>query len=379
MQRLLRSLRLPAHLFLSAVALLEFALFRRGGVLVFTHHPDVDGAGRDVQMGPLVDELRRRDRPLIEVTLVSLTGGLLRNLLVKRRPFVSHAALLAVARMLACWPGIERDRARDVVGRGLLRLLRPVEVFLIDESGSGQMLVRAARSLRIPTVGIQHGDFQRGNSQYGPASDAVPVDVLCLWSPWFRTRLLATSAIYGEHNTCVAGRMRYPQGEPARRPSERLVRVLLVSQADPGFRGAVEPFLRALRGDGGFRLAVRPHPGETPASWPAAELARAPLAQAIQEADVVVGVDSSALLEALWWHRPTVTLVALAPEPPAPLVACAACGEPEGLSDLCRTLARDPRVVDERRALVWGGPQAPAVEGILAAAQERRNALRSAA
>jgi len=385
MRPLLRSLRLAAHLLVSGVAFLWFVLRCRGGRLLFTHSMDVDGEGRDAQMGPLTDEVRARRGPLMEVTLVSLEGGLLRNLRVKRRPFVSHAALLLVARALALLPRIDRVRARDLTSRGFLRAVRPAAVFLIDESGSGQLLVRGARALGIRTIGIQHGDFQPENPQYGAGASAVPVDMLCLWSSWFRARLFAISSIYDEDNTSLVGRMRYDESRTEAESADGSVRVLLVSQARPGFAREVGPFLDRLRSDAGIRLTVQPHPGEGRGAWPTAERSRRPLAAAIAEADVVCGVDSSALLEALYLRKSAIVLAA-GPELPAGYARSGAlepCRVPEELSSLCRRLAGgDPGVAEERRALVWGREGGNPVGGILAAAEPEepgRNGLRSAA
>jgi hypothetical protein len=193
MTTLLRALRLPAHVALSLAALAWFALARRRATLLFTHAGDVDENHRDRQMGPLVDALAARGQPFVEVILVSLSGGLVATLLRTRRLFVSHAAVLAAARLLALLPGRERDDARASIGHALLRVLRPRRVFLIDESGSGETLLRAARRARIPVFGVQHGDFQPTNAQYAPrperARDVPTVDLLFVWSPWFRARL----------------------------------------------------------------------------------------------------------------------------------------------------------------------------------------------
>ena len=88
----------------------------------------------------------------LSVTLTSTLG----LMATKRRLFVSHAAILALARVLSL--GKSNDRSRKTVARLLLRSLRPRAVYLIDESGSGQPLLCAARSLGIRVIGVQHGD-----------------------------------------------------------------------------------------------------------------------------------------------------------------------------------------------------------------------------
>ncbi len=326
-----RALRLAGHVLASSVATLRFALTRRGAVLVFTHAHDLDHDGRDRQMGPLVDRLRAEGRPFFEVTFVALDGGATgwrRNARAKRRPFVSWAALLVAGRIVG------RERA----ARAFLALLRPAALFLIDESGSGQPLVRAARSLSIPSVGIQHGDFQPDNAQYAnPRAGTVPVDVLAVWSPWFRERLLRCSSSYDASNTRVTGRLRDPAPEPVARDAGD-VRVLLVSEAHDRFPVDVEPFLAALREARGIRLAIRPHPGEDAARWPVGEVARGTLSEELVRCDVAIGRASSALLEALWFGRPIVCVGA----DPARFVgdgAAIALTNPKDLPSLVQRLA----------------------------------------
>ena len=127
------------HLLESSLALAWLVVTRRGRPLVFTHYQDLDarpdGSRRDRQMGPLVDALGGCS----EVTLVPLGPELFRNWATKRRPCVSHAAVLAMAWLLHPWARSRPSRllAQTRVAGWLLRALRPKAIFLIDESGSG--------------------------------------------------------------------------------------------------------------------------------------------------------------------------------------------------------------------------------------------------
>ena len=372
MRRLLRGARLLAQLAFSAVSCGWFLLARRGATLVFTHAPDVDAEWRDPQMGPLVEGLLERGRPIVEVAFIPLDGGLLANLARTRRPHLAHAALLASARLLALAPGWGRERARLAVGRALLRALRPRAVYLVDESGSGQLLLRAARSLGTPAIGIQHGDFQPANPQYARPAGVEPADVLCVWSPWFRRRLLAVSPIYTEANTRVTGRLRFPapRAAPPGPGAAGRLRILVVAERAPGWRAAAEPYLEAVRGRADLELQIQPHPADGAGDWPAAELAHGSLARALLEADVVCGTGSSALLEALWHGRPAVSLVVAGRRDPAGYAAAGLvepCADPKNLPALCRELARGgAERTEERRARVWGGAADDPVAAILA-------------
>jgi hypothetical protein len=374
MKRLLRAFRFAAHVAVSVASLVWFACARRGAVLVFTHAPDLDRDGRDPQMGPLVEALRARGLPLVEVTFVSLDRGLLENLRRKRRPFVSYAVLAALVRIAVAF-GMGPETARRRVGGAFLGLLAPRCVFAIDESGSGQLLVQGARQRGIRSVGIQHGDFQPANPQYARACIAgkgvAAADVLCLWSPWFRARLLCASPIYDERNTLVTGRMRFPRpATPARRARSARPRVLLLAESSPAFRELVRPFLELTR-DADLEVEVRPHPADPAGVWQGQRLATGSLEDALELADVVVGVGSSALLEACWARRPVVLLSGDSDPDPAGYVRegiGSLCSVPADLPELCRKAAAsgpDPAL----RERIWGAEEPTAVlQAILGAA-----------
>ncbi len=370
--RLGRALRFAGHLALTTASFAWFCVARRRATLVFNHEPDLGTDGRDRQMGPLVDALRARKKAFLEITWVGLDGGLLWNLRAKRRPFLSYAVLIALARLLEQL-GLARDRARLLVGRALLAALVPHRLFLIDESGSGQLLVRAARSLGIHTLGLQHGDFQPTNPQYErsavQAKGIVPVDTLCLWSPWFQRRLLSISPIYAGENTRITGRLRYPvQASSGRSDRDRRCQVLLVSEARGDFALQVQPFLDALSRSADFALRVQPHPAEPEKRWPDELLSRCDLDQALLAADVVLGVSSSALLEALVLRRPAVCLARGAFDPAgyAAEAVVEVCPDPAALESVCRTLAgKWSDALEDRRERVWGGVPPCASDAIL--------------
>ena len=152
-----------AHVPLTIGVLLLFAQRRLLGgakrsVLVLTHAQDVDAEGRDQQMGPLVDALRARDTPLVRIVLVPLDAGAMRAARASAgEPFLSLAALYAFGRLVG----------RDRIAGFVLWLADVRTCFLIDESASGQMWVRAARRRGARSVGIQHGDAGQGQRHDG--------------------------------------------------------------------------------------------------------------------------------------------------------------------------------------------------------------------
>lgn len=357
MLRQLRYLALPLHFAVTVVAVLYFATCRRGGVLAFTHYRDLDPRGRDHQMGPLVESLAS-ERRLLEITFVPPGWEVLRNLAVKRRLFVSHVVILAVARLLS-WSG---DRAARIAARArvtgwIVRFTAPRAAYVIDESGSGQAVVRAARGHGVRSVAVQHGDFRSGNPQYDPAAaaqfDVVPADVLAAWSSWFRDRLLALSPIYTAGNVVVTGRLRHEV-----RPwddTREGVAVLVVSEADPAFLADARDFVAELVAADGIEVFVRRHPAEGSTRVPGRTAPWDSLGEALQAVDVVVGRSSSALLEALAFARPVVILG----EDIAGFVAAelgTPCAEPGALPALCRSLAgpEGRARVRDAAARVWG-------------------------
>lgn len=310
MRALRRVLWTPVHVVVGLAAFTRDLLRARGGTLVFTHFQDRDATGRDQQMGPFLEALAARGDRLVQVELVPLSGSVLRARRPDGRLAIPHALLLLAARLLALG-GRSRHRlraARRRVAAWALRALAVRIVYTIDESGSGQPFVQAGRSLGIPVVGVQHGDFRPGNPRYdaaAPGSEEVaPVDALCLWSPWFKRRLMAISRIYGEHNTRVTGRPGHERPVPAtpEPAGEGRVNVLVLEDAGEEGGAGLAPFVEALRGDGRFALRIRGHPGSARAG------PRPPLQEELQWCRVAVGRRSSALLMAIRAGRPVVVL-----------------------------------------------------------------------
>jgi len=358
------------HLLWSVMALLVVTISRRGGVLVFTHYHDVDADGRDQQMGALVDELVEGGASLVEVCRIPLGPALLDALRLKKRLVLSQAALLAPAWLLSLGDPVRAAGIRRATAVGLLRLLRPKVLYLIDESGSGQPLLCAARHLGIRVVGIQHGDFA-ANPQYcdAPGFDREPADAMCVWSSWYRDRLLRVSSIYTDDNVYVTGRLRYPL-QPERDPwvVDGAVRVLVLGERGEKFWDAMDPFVQELIGADGLFVEQRLHPADVDRR----HYRESPsLVEALLNSHVVLGSGSSALLEAVFWKRPIVVCATRELGDPAGLVEdglAEACSDAADIVGLChrvgnvenRPNARDPH------SMVWRGSKPGAAPRILA-------------
>jgi len=394
MRRLPWVLWLPVQAVFAMVVILALSR-RRGGVLVFTHYRDLDGSGRDRQMGPLVDALRARGDRLIEVTLVPAGLAFFRNLLWKRRIFLPWAPLAALARLVSWLPAEPTPRpdegggtnlpdrgdsvpdssssgdrlraARRRVASLLLRWTRPRIVYLVDESGSGQPLLAAARRLGIRSIGVQHGDFQPRNPQYasqpGKAFRVEPADVLATWSPWFRDRLLRISPIYDASRVRITGRLRSPPSPEEDRAASgsRRVRVLVVEgRRDEAV--SLAPFVAALQSTEDLEIAVLPHPAHARGE----KDPRSTFAWA----DVAAGTGSSALLEAIWHGCSAVVIEAgLDPDPGGYRADGVAAGadSPGALVAVCRRLGESQERARgaEIRERVWGADGGNAAKQLL--------------
>lgn len=365
------------HLVWSLPLLVYFSLFRRQAYFVLTHHQDIDSEGLDRQMGPLLDEMRSQDLAWIEVCYIPI-GNLFDNLRKKRRPCLSYAAFLAITFFLSWSRDSQRRKAaQDCVARRWLRFLQPQALFLIDESGSGQPFVRAARQLSIPTFGIQHGDFQPNNPQYSPQDNKTfkkdSVDCFCLWSSWFQKRLLQCSPIYDEANTLVTGRMRFAPTESTKADTKNKIVVLLLAEAEGDFVEIVQPYLEHLSHEEGIKVLIQEHPAERHRERFTFPVSSVDLATNLQTSDVILGRNSSALLEAIYWETPVILLESNQGR------SCyrdegigESCSDPSKLGSLCRRVVQSTSQSEVKQRLdrIWAGQSPRAAAKILATAYQ---------
>lgn len=361
MKALLRGFWAAAQVLYGAFVLLKFSCTRRGGVLVFSHFQDMDADGTDTNLGPLVNALAEGPYDLMELTLVPLTRSTVQNRRRKGRDYIPLAAIFGPARLLAGFGGDRRrlQARRALILRGVLAILSPRVVYLVDESGSGQPLVIAARARGTKTIAVQHGDVGPRSAQYARTADSqevLPVDHFCVWSEYFRDRLFATSTLYGPENTVVTGRVR-PIPEPARTGQGPRRRVLVLGAADPKEDQRLQHFYEGVRAAEAVDASFRPHPSRRGA----AGVGRTLLLD-LEESDIVVTTGSSALFDAIALSRTVIFLVEEGKGPPSDLI---------GLDLPCTSHATDflARQGDfeadsrgaRRREMVFGGARLDAV------------------
>ena len=402
------SRRLAVH---SLRSLTGFAA-RRPPALLSTVDRVTPGLGCDFRLHPIYRELERRGESFAEYVHVGQSAETAGDIAARGRPAVYFELLdrlgappasprpgapslgdgsfedLLLARVAA--RGLELAVAgarRYRMLKRVLRLHRPRYALVMDDSRHTHALVAACKELGIPVVGYQHAvgfnRFYAGLACYGwsGARSHAP-DRYALWSDYFRERLLGFSELFGPADTFVCGNLRPPavSSPPLRAGtgSERRIRVLLVSEpkANPD---ELLPVVARLVADDRFDVRLKIRPGEDIEAarglfgklFEGMRVVDTPsVHEAFADCDVVMGLYSSVLYEALQAPRPVVVVRSRSPyagglgaEGLATLV--------DDLESACDRVARAATLpFDElarRREVVWGSAPGAGVSGIFAA------------
>ena len=146
--------------------------------------------------------------------------------------------------------------------------------FFIDDYRHAYELVVACKRCGIPTLGVQHGQFNAysvGLMAYGfDAPQRHSFDRYWLWSPFFRDQLLRQSDLYRETDVFVGGPAQVfdepaaPADLSARRTANTRVRVLwLAEQYESSLqRSEVTPYVARLMADPRVEVAIKLHPSQ---------------------------------------------------------------------------------------------------------------------
>jgi len=244
----------------------------------------------------------------------------------------------------------------------------------------------------VATVGYQHGlnfnQYFTGLGAYERKSGrSHAVDRYALWTEYFRRKLVGFSKLYSRENTFVSGNLRPPTPERFQlqerpRKLQATTRVLLISEPQAK-KSELLPFVRELASSTDVCLLLKLRPGEAEAPLRSffgelldkIELITEPsLFDALEQADVVVGMYSSVLYEALLANKPVVvlkntspfSLVELAPEKVAELAE-----SPSSVVDVVIRAARLPEnELIRRKELVWGGADAGGAQRVVQMGQK---------
>lgn len=251
--------------------------------------------------------------------------------------------------------------------------------FMLDGGARGAIRARREAGAPVRTVLVQHGAISRTM----PSHDFHGADLVLLWADDAAAELERFPGPLPR--TLVTGnpkleRLRASQPPPhADRGAGRRV-LVLGTHGDPAREErALELAARALSGAGPFEVAFRPHPAEPAARYRALiergllqphQLERGPDPYAaVRAADVVVGTQSTLLVEAVALGVPAVQLLPELFELGWAERGLAAASSEAELVALVSRLATDPQAA--RAAVERATPLAEAVFGVVAGAAAR--------
>jgi len=382
---------------------------RRPEALIYTI--DILGRGRDCdpRIERLYRQLENQRVSFVEITWSVDPRRALRNWWQRRRTClyiqgyedpVSPDCRLADGQPTGCAPMRLEDRllmglatqvmlpAANVSVRLMERLERVVtslgvqRAFFIDDYRHAYELVVACRRCGIPTLGVQHGQFNPysvGLMAYGfDAPQRHSFDRYWLWSSFFRDQLLRQSDLYSEEDVFVGGPAQVldePIAAPAvaaRRATDPPVRVLWLAEQYALWlqRSEVTPYVARLIADARVAVAIKLHPSQREMPYDLTSegsevpLLTGSLQAAVADADVVVASYSSAVFEAILHHRPVVLLATSQSRDPHGLAdqgAALLAPRPDEIVETVLLAAATPTsVLLERRRHIWGeGEQKP--------------------
>ncbi len=322
---------------------------KRRPVLLFSQGMNFGERGKDMQLGPLADEIYRRKIPCVEILFYPYELYSLKGLFYKRKLFFFYLVCATLSRLTGfigarnqeMRTALENDgllneedvkrvktamitlKREAVFLASILRMIKPRYAFLTDECGSGRALALALKLSGVPVYGIQHGaslgQYNLEYMGYGFSGENPPVvDALFVWGAYFKNKLLENSHIFRAKHVIVGGQLRQDYLSVSRAVKENMphhpVRVLFFSQYLDLIREKAIPFLRELGKSTGFILAVKKHPLEHSLSvykecgikfleW------NEGLYEGLEWADVAVSVSSTALLEATLFRKPAVVFI----------------------------------------------------------------------
>ncbi len=309
----------------------------------------------DFRMKFIYKELRSRNHPFVEfVRSLQPWNILLLHAFRRKRPVIYASAITFLARYASILSG---DRARSLrrfdaqqfvsvedrekrfkltiatqylltvsdevweirFMKFITRLIGIQAGFIGAASERNFATVLACKLNTIPTVGILHGVSSRHYNVYDflPGYDSkksMSVDIYGVWSEWWKTYYETYSRVYTPEQLIVSGPMRPLTHTDApiltRDPFKDTVRVLFISE-EMAVPEEVIPYIYALMESETVRVTIkfRPYPDGFE-KWlmkhmpdllthEKIHLVRGSILEALNDADVVVGCQSTAVLEGL--------------------------------------------------------------------------------
>lgn len=221
------------------------------------------------------------------------------------------------------YPDCALQKANIPVIRFLLRAVGTKALFAPGGYSRNAPLMIACKMERIFTVGLQHSGYIR---EYHPDETGVgfhnsasyAMDVFGVWSEYWKNYYGQERAFFPEGSIRVLGHLRdfapvEPLSETACMPPTPL-RVLLISEPIVDSK-EILPYVHAIKDDPRFQLIIKCRPDKNdPILKALGNLVDSipqfggRMEEAYAASDVVMGSNSNALLEALYFSKPIVLL-----------------------------------------------------------------------
>ncbi len=334
---------------------LPVLMLKRSPIMIYTGDEFDKGKDHNFRMKFMYEELRRRKTPFIEfIRSVESWRTLLSHAFTRKRPVIYTDAIAYVGYYLGLLSG-GRSRARKLFGphtfasvtdsderfkymvatyylqrvyedvwtirimKLIFKMIGVKSAFMLVATGRNLHTTLGAKLNGIPTIGVLHGVASRHYNIYEfmPAYDGekvLSVDKYGLWSEWWKEYFIKNSKAYRKEQLYVSGPMRpfAPQQRDGTSKEEQngRVKVLFVSEL-VAVPGEVMPYLNELINQRDIELTIkfRPH-HDTFEEWLGrnepqilkmqnVRIVNGGMHEAIQDADVVTGCQSTGVLEAL--------------------------------------------------------------------------------
>lgn len=227
------------------------------------------------------------------------------------------------------------------IGKKIMDDYKVSALIAVDENGSSRFLVFAAKSGRIPSIGLQHGVISPGtesiaysysiNDLYGYKNrlNCQLADKTAVWGSYFK-KLLVEKGNYMNDSVIITGQPRldiayrnkqiYSKKAFYRKFGIESSKNLVVYASQPRkgeFKAAFSAVVKALKQLENAALVVKLHPKEEPSiynqvlkemQYRAIVSKDIDLYEAIACSEVVIAIHSTAILEALALERPVIQL-----------------------------------------------------------------------
>ncbi len=358
--------RLPlgiiVQMFLTLLAV-PLAAVQRKPIMVSTGDKFETGRDYDFRMRFAYEELRRRELPFVEfVRSLESSKMILQHAWKRRRPVIYTEAVTFLARFVSVAFGGHRrararfgdqvfaaiqtpkDRFKSIIGvqylltayddiiairimEWIVRIIGVKAAFVPATTERNFHTVLGCKLAGVPTVGILHGAASRNYNLYEftPGFDGerrLSVDRYGVWSQWWKEYFEKYGNAYAPEQIFVSGPMRPIQKTgtiPTASPTnDGRVKVLLVSEV-VAIPTEVVPYLDTLLATSDFSVHIKfrathdsfeqwliDNRPDILAAVGSARILKGTMQEAITVCDVVVGCQSTGVIEATLQNKPFV-------------------------------------------------------------------------